>query len=89
MRRLFLLTLLLAASLFVQAQKRPITEKDLFDFTWIGDTQVAPDGRTAAFVQTTVTADHSGYQTSLYLLDLTAHAAKPQLLFAGTHDSSP
>ncbi len=89
MRRLLLLVLLLAAPAFVHAQKRPITEKDLFDFAWIGDTQLAPDGRTAAFVQTTVTADRSGYQTSLYLLDLTTPNARPQLLFAGMHDSTP
>src|SRR3712207_8716808 len=26
------------------AQKRNITEKDLFNFVWIGDPQVSPDG---------------------------------------------
>ena len=25
------------------AQKRNITEKDLFDFTWVGDSQISPD----------------------------------------------
>ena len=89
MRRLLLLLLLLAAPTLAQTAKRPITEKDLFDFAWIGDTQVAPNGKSVAFVETTVTADHSGYQTSLYLLDLTTPNAKPQLLFPGTHDSSP
>ena len=73
-----LLVLLLAAPAFLHAQKRPITEKDLFDFTWIGDTQLAPDGRTAAFVQTTVAPDHTGYQTSIYLLDLSTTGARPQ-----------
>ena len=87
--RLKTLALLLLAALPLAAQKRPITEKDLFDFTWIGDTQLAPDGHTAAFVQTTVTPDHAGYQTSLYLLDLTTPGARPQLLTAGTHDSAP
>ncbi len=36
------------ASLF--AEKRPITEKDLFDFVWIGDLQISPDGTRVAFV---------------------------------------
>ena len=26
------------------ADKRGITEKDLFDFVWIGDPQISPDG---------------------------------------------
>ena len=34
--------LLLTGAMF--AQKRNITEKDIFDFTWIGDTQLSPDG---------------------------------------------
>ena len=71
------------------AQKRPMTEKDLFDFVWIGDTQIAPDGRSLVFVQTTCTPDHSTYQTSLYWLDLTTSGAKPELLTPGTHDSAP
>ena len=92
--RLFLRLAAAALSLttFAQAQapgKRPITEKDLFSFVWIGDTQLAPDGHTVAFVQTTVTPDHSGYQTSLYTLDTAAVGATPQRLTDGTHDQSP
>jgi dipeptidyl aminopeptidase/acylaminoacyl peptidase len=92
MRRLpsagFVLTFALLSTV-ASAQKRPITEKDLFDFHWIGDSQLSPDGHTIAFVQTSVTSDHAGYQTSLYLLDLTRPAAAPQLLTEGTHDSTP
>ena len=89
MQRLFLLSLLTLLSVAASAQKRPITEKDLFDFHWIGDVQLAPDGRHVVFVQSQVKEDRSGYETSLYLLDLTAPGANPQLLLAGTHDSSP
>jgi dipeptidyl aminopeptidase/acylaminoacyl peptidase len=71
------------------AQKRPITEKDLFAFHWIGDTQVSPDGTRAAFVETRVTADHAGYETAIYLLDLTRVGAEPVELLAGPHDGSP
>jgi dipeptidyl aminopeptidase/acylaminoacyl peptidase len=69
--------------------KRPITDKDLFAFHWIGDTQLSPSGTTVCYVETTVTPDHSNYQTALYLLDLTSAGAKPVLLTPGTHDSSP
>ncbi|MGH9345904.1 MAG: hypothetical protein ACRD26_01445, partial [Vicinamibacterales bacterium] len=37
------------------AQKRGITEKDLFTFVWVADPQIAPDGSQVAFVR--VTAD--------------------------------
>ena len=36
------------------AEKRLITEKDLFDFVWVGDAQVSPDGARVAFVRVTV-----------------------------------
>ena len=93
-RRLPLFVLVVACvSVFAtgaaSSQKRPITEKDIFDFTWIGDVQLAPDGRTIALVETSVTPDHSGYQSSLYLLDLTQPNAQPVRLTAGTHDGSP
>jgi len=90
MRRFAVLALAFAASLApAQTAKRPITEKDLFAFNWIGDTQLSPSGGTLCFVQASVTPDHSGYQTALYLLDLTKPGAAPVLLTAGTHDSSP
>jgi dipeptidyl aminopeptidase/acylaminoacyl peptidase len=71
------------------AEKRPITEKDIFSFTWIGDSQLSPDGSAIAFVQTTVTASRDGYQTAIYLLDLSNPGATPQVFAAGPHDGSP
>jgi dipeptidyl aminopeptidase/acylaminoacyl peptidase len=70
-------------------QKRGITEKDLFNFTWIGDFEISPDGKTVVLVETTVAPAHDGYQTALYTLDLTVPGAQPVLLIAGTHDGSP
>ena len=35
-------------------QRRLITEKDLFKFTWIADPQISPDGSAVAFVRVTV-----------------------------------
>jgi len=90
MRRFAALALAIAATLApAQSAKRPITDKDIFAFQWIGDTQLSPSGNTMCFVQASITPDHSGYQTSLYLLDLTTPNAVPQLLTQGTHDSSP
>jgi dipeptidyl aminopeptidase/acylaminoacyl peptidase len=71
------------------AQKRPITEKDIFAFTWIGDSQLSPDGSSVAYVQATVTPSRDGYQTAIYLLDLAKPGAVPQVFATGPRDSSP
>ena len=92
MRNLLRLAVLLAVGVCCTAgfaQKRPITEKDIFAFTWIGDSQLSPDGSTIAFVQTTVAPDRSGYQTAIYLLDLRRPGAAPQVFATGPRDSSP
>jgi dipeptidyl aminopeptidase/acylaminoacyl peptidase len=71
------------------AQKRNITEKDIFNFVWIGDTQLSPDGSRAVFVQTTVNAKRDGYDTALYLLDTAQPLAAPRRLTNGPHDGQP
>ncbi len=87
-RRAILLSLALTST-FLHAQKRLITDKDIFDFQWIGDFQLSPTKPLVAFVQASVAPDHSGYQTSIYLLDLSSPGATPVLLTPGTHDGSP
>lgn len=92
MRRLLcsaVVFVLAAFSLVSVAQKRAITEKDLFSFQWIGDTQMSPDGSAVAYVLATVAADRSGYETRIYLLDMTKAGAEPVELTTGPHDSSP
>jgi dipeptidyl aminopeptidase/acylaminoacyl peptidase len=74
----------------VEAQaKRNITETDLYQFHWIGDTQIAPDGSRVVFVRVDVTPDHKGYATSLWLLDLAVPSEAPRRLTAGPHDNQP
>src|SRR5260370_13182155 len=79
--------LLLTIAMF--AQKRNITEKDIFDFTWIGDTQLSPDGSRAAYVQTTVNAKRDGYDTAIYLLDTAQPMMPARRLTNGPHDAQP
>ena len=61
---------LVAFSLFASqslfAQKRNITEKDLWDFVWIGDSQISPDGSHVAFVRVTINDKKEGYNTSIW-----------------------
>ena len=70
------------------AQKRNITEKDLFDFTWIGDSQISPDGSTVAFVKVTVNAKKDGYDTSIWSVT-TSGTDEPHRLTSGIRDTTP
>ncbi len=70
------------------AQKRNITEKDLWDFVWIGDPQVSPDGSRVAFVRVTVNEKKEGYDTSVWSVP-TDGSKEPHQLTKGNHDSSP
>src|SRR5882762_8618868 len=89
MRRLLpllLITIVFGASP-ASAQKRSITEKDLFSFVWIGDPQVAPDGSRVAFVRVTVNEKKDGYNTAIWTVS-TANGETHQLT-NGTRDSAP
>src|ERR1700704_6413453 len=85
---LFSLSLLAAALTATAADKRNITEKDLFDFVWIGDAQASPDGARVAFVRVTVNEKKEGYNTSIWAVS-TAGNEGPHRLTSGERDSAP
>src|SRR6185503_5207020 len=70
------------------AEKRPITEKDLWDFVWIGDPQMSPDGSRVAFVRVTVNDKKEGYNTSIWSVPAAGGEA-PRQLTKGNHDTTP
>ena len=70
------------------AQKRNITEKDLWDFVWIGDPQVSPDGARVAFVRVTANEKKEGYNTSIWSVPV-AGGETPRQLTKGDHDTMP
>ncbi len=86
-----------AAGALVVAQanagKRFITEKDLFDFTWIGDPQLSPDGSRVAFTRVVVDEKRSGYETSIWVVRLgggsEGRAEAPLPMTNGKHDTQP
>ncbi len=91
MAKFFVICLLLGLSAgagSALAEKRNITEKDLFDFVWIGDPQVSPDGSRVAFVRVTVNEKKDGYNTSIWTVPL-AGGEEPHQLTKGNHDSTP
>lgn len=69
------------------AQKRSITEKDLFDFVWVADPQIAPDGSLVAFVRITVNEKKDGYNTSIW--SVSPATGETRALTSGIRDSSP
>src|SRR3989440_13041358 len=88
--RLRLLLVVISVSVFVVpafAQKRNITEKDLFNFVWIADPQVSPDGSRVAFMRVTVNAKKDGYDTAVWTVS-TANSESRQMT-AGPRDSTP
>ncbi len=42
------------------AAKRSITEKDLFDFVWVANPQISPDGSRVAFTRVNVDEKRTG-----------------------------
>jgi dipeptidyl aminopeptidase/acylaminoacyl peptidase len=85
MRLLVCLGLLLVSTTFGFGQKRNITEKDLWDFVWIGDIQISPDGSRVAFVRVTVNEKKEGYNTAIWMVPL-GGGEEPHQLTNGNHD---
>lgn len=70
------------------AERRPITEMDLFKFTWIADPQISPDGATVAFVRVVVNEKDNRYETSIFAVPATGGEA-PRRLTGGIRDTAP
>ncbi len=90
MRKLLvrLSVVILVFAVTASAQKRNITEKDLFDFAWVGDPQVSPDGSTVAFVKVTVNAAKTNYDTSIWSVS-TSGNEEPRRITGGNRDTTP
>jgi hypothetical protein len=87
-RLLCLSSIIVTALTAAAAEKRNITEKDLFDFVWTGETQVSPDGARVAFVRVTVNEKKEGYNTSIWVAAIAGNEG-PHRLTSGERDSSP
>ncbi len=82
------LALLALPPALAAAGKRPITETDLFRFTWIADPQISPDGSQIAFVRVTVNEKKDGYDSALWIVPADGGApARP--FTSGPRDGSP
>jgi dipeptidyl aminopeptidase/acylaminoacyl peptidase len=68
--------------------KRSITEKDLFDFTWVADPHLSPDGSRVAFTRVVVDEKRTGYETSIWTVAAAGNEA-PLRMTNGKHDANP
>jgi dipeptidyl aminopeptidase/acylaminoacyl peptidase len=71
-----------------RAGKRPITETDLFQFVWIADPRISPDGKQVVFVRVSVNKKKEGYDTALWIVP-TDGSQPPRAFTAGPHDAAP
>jgi hypothetical protein len=69
------------------ADKRLITETDLFKFVWIADPQISPDGSRVAFVRAWVNQKSDRYDSALWIVPTNGGEARQ--LTAGPRDTSP
>src|SRR5258708_12201688 len=70
------------------AAKRAITEKDLFNFVWIADPQVSPDGSRAVFTRVVTDEKHTGNETSIWMA-ATSGSEDPLRMPTGKHHPHP
>ena len=68
--------------------KRAITEKDLFDFIWVANPQLSPDGTRVAFTRVNVDEKRTGYETSIWTVAASGGEA-PIRMTNGKHDAQP
>jgi dipeptidyl aminopeptidase/acylaminoacyl peptidase len=86
--RLALLAAVTFAAVPAAAQRRAMTEKDLFKFVWVADPQISPDGSRVAFVRVTVDEKKDQYDTAIWLA-LTDGSDPPSAFTSGQRDTSP
>ena len=70
------------------SQKRSLTEKDLFDFVWIANPQVSPNGTRVAFTRVNVDDKRTNYETSIWIAATNGKEA-PIRMTNGKHDAQP
>jgi dipeptidyl aminopeptidase/acylaminoacyl peptidase len=66
--------------------KRAITEKDLFNFVWIADPQISPDGTRTLFTRVITDEKRTGYETSIWMVATSGNEV-PTRLTNGKHDA--
>jgi dipeptidyl aminopeptidase/acylaminoacyl peptidase len=67
--------------------KRPIKQTDIYDFEWLANPEISPDGSQIVYTRVVVTPKHDNYETALWIVSSTG--GSPRQLTTGPHDSAP
>jgi len=86
-RRAALSALFCLAMSLPAADRRLISETDIFSFQWIANPRISPDGSQIVYVHVTINSKHDGYETALWIVPSSGGAARQ--LTSGPRDSSP
>jgi dipeptidyl aminopeptidase/acylaminoacyl peptidase len=71
---------------FAADGKRSITDVDLYNFQWIADAQISPNGNDVIYTLVKTTPKHDDYQTALWIVPSAGGQARQ--LSSGPHDSA-
>ena len=77
--------ILLAGLPLGAADRRSITETDLYDFQWIANPQISPVGSRIIYTLVKTTPKHDNYETALWMIPTAGGTARH--LTSGIHDS--
>ena len=69
------------------ADKRLISETDMFRFVWIADPQISPDGKAVAFVRVSVNKKKDGYDTAIWVVP--SDGSEPARPLTNGSDTNP
>jgi dipeptidyl aminopeptidase/acylaminoacyl peptidase len=83
--RLTVLSLTVASLAFAADGKRLITDVDLYNFQWIANAQISPDGAKVVYTLVKTTPKHDNYETSLWIIPSAGGPARQ--LTSGSHDA--
>src|SRR5271168_4034592 len=86
-RRIFswltVVCLTVPALAFAADGKRLITEVDLYNFQWIANPQISPDGAKVIYTLVKTTAKHDNYETTLWIIPSADNLALTEQRAAG------
>ena len=63
-----------------QAAKRAIREMDLFDFVWIGDPQISPNGSQVVFYRVAPNQQRTDYDGAIWMVPTSGNSSPAELI---------
>ena len=67
----------------------PLTPEDLYEFRFLTDAQISPDGERIAFAVKTANEKRDGYRGAIWLVPFDGSRPPAQITAGAAHDSSP